>query len=252
MVPRCRAEPRLEPVALPLPAAGVPVRAAACGERAPRQAGTGVRAAGHRGVRRGPVLGRRGPLREGRPDRPVDDRGGHQRGSGGRDTLHVLPTVWWRNTWSWDPGAAAPVLSATGADDGRDRRIRSWATWSSLAGPGPDGTAPDAAVLRQRDQHRPAVRTARRRVPEGRDQRPRRRGRGDGEPGTVGQQVRGVVPGAGGAGPNGSSCGCGCARRAARPTWATDSPRCAIGAAPRPTSSTPSSPRPPPRRTRRW
>ena len=32
-------------------------------------------------------------------------------------TLHVLPTVWFRNTWSWDPGAVKPSLrmSADGA-----------------------------------------------------------------------------------------------------------------------------------------
>jgi mannosylglycerate hydrolase MGH1-like protein len=29
-------------------------------------------------------------------------------------TLHVLPSAWFRNTWSWDPGAAKPVLKATG------------------------------------------------------------------------------------------------------------------------------------------
>ncbi|MGD9528519.1 MAG: glucosidase, partial [Pseudonocardia sp.] len=29
------------------------------------------------------------------------------------DVLHVLPTLWFRNTWSWDPGTAAPVLAAT-------------------------------------------------------------------------------------------------------------------------------------------
>jgi hypothetical protein len=31
------------------------------------------------------------------------------------DTLHVLPTAWFRNTWSWDLGAAKPVMAATGA-----------------------------------------------------------------------------------------------------------------------------------------
>jgi len=58
-----------------------------------------------------------------------------------RDTLHVLPTLWCRNTWSWDPGAAAPVLSATGAETVAvphpflgDLEL--------AAGPGPDGTAP--------------------------------------------------------------------------------------------------------------
>ncbi len=30
------------------------------------------------------------------------------------DTLHVLPTAWFRNTWSWDVGAPKPVLVADG------------------------------------------------------------------------------------------------------------------------------------------
>jgi len=29
-------------------------------------------------------------------------------------TLHVLPTVWFRNTWSWESGAAKPLLKASG------------------------------------------------------------------------------------------------------------------------------------------
>jgi hypothetical protein len=29
------------------------------------------------------------------------------------DLLHVLPTLWFRNTWSWDGDAAAPTLTAT-------------------------------------------------------------------------------------------------------------------------------------------
>ncbi len=31
-------------------------------------------------------------------------------------TLHVLPTLWFRNTWSWRDGAAKPTLQAVGAD----------------------------------------------------------------------------------------------------------------------------------------
>ena len=61
-----RAQPRLEPLALPLSAGGLPVRGAAPGERAPRQARSGVRAAGHRSLRRRPVLDRRRALRQGR------------------------------------------------------------------------------------------------------------------------------------------------------------------------------------------
>jgi hypothetical protein len=30
------------------------------------------------------------------------------------DTLHVLPTAWFRNTWSWDTGAPKPVMEAAG------------------------------------------------------------------------------------------------------------------------------------------
>ena len=30
------------------------------------------------------------------------------------DTLHVLPTAWFRNTWSWDIGAPKPVMEAAG------------------------------------------------------------------------------------------------------------------------------------------
>jgi hypothetical protein len=30
-------------------------------------------------------------------------------------TLHVLPTAWFRNTWSWDDGAPRPSMAATGA-----------------------------------------------------------------------------------------------------------------------------------------
>src|SRR3984885_15115392 len=29
------------------------------------------------------------------------------------ELLHVLPTLWYRNTWSWDVGTAAPTLAAT-------------------------------------------------------------------------------------------------------------------------------------------
>ena len=33
-----------------------------------------------------------------------------------QDTLHVLPTAWFRNTWSWDHGAPRPVLAASSDD----------------------------------------------------------------------------------------------------------------------------------------
>jgi hypothetical protein len=33
------------------------------------------------------------------------------------ETLHVLPTAWFRNTWSWDAGTAKPVIAAAGPDE---------------------------------------------------------------------------------------------------------------------------------------
>jgi hypothetical protein len=40
------------------------------------------------------------------------NRGGEER------RLHLLPTLWFRNSWSWAPGHAKPVLEATRAADG--------------------------------------------------------------------------------------------------------------------------------------
>ena len=39
-------------------------------------------------------------------------------------TLHVLPHLWFRNTWSWDVDAERPTLAATGPDHGRASTTR--------------------------------------------------------------------------------------------------------------------------------
>ena len=46
-------------------------------------------------------------------------------------TLHLLPTLWFRNTWTWDPNEQKPVLFR--AADGVDRRPagRTWARTGS-------------------------------------------------------------------------------------------------------------------------
>ena len=56
-------------------------------------------------------------------------------------TLHVLPTAWFRNTWSWDVDAPKPVMAA---DGGGAVTIEHpfLGTLEMLAGAGPDGTAP--------------------------------------------------------------------------------------------------------------
>ena len=58
-------------------------------------------------------------------------------------TLHVLPTAWFRNTWSWDVDAPKPAMRAAGDSAvGIDHPL--FGALELLAGPGPDGTQPAA------------------------------------------------------------------------------------------------------------
>jgi hypothetical protein len=58
-------------------------------------------------------------------------------------TLHVLPTAWFRNTWSWDIGAPKPAMRAVGDSAvGIDHPFIG--PMELIAGPGPDGTLPTA------------------------------------------------------------------------------------------------------------
>src|ERR1700761_5602371 len=58
-------------------------------------------------------------------------------------TLHVLPTAWFRNTWSWDVDAPKPAMRAVGDSEvGIDHPFVG--PMELLAGPGPDGTMPTA------------------------------------------------------------------------------------------------------------
>ena len=77
------------------------------------------------------------------------------------DTLHVLPTLWFRNTWSWGDGTPRPRIAAgatagrciaTHAELGRVRARR-----RTRSGRPPAA----AALLRERDERRPAVRRSR-------------------------------------------------------------------------------------------
>jgi hypothetical protein len=57
------------------------------------------------------------------------------------DVLHVLPTMWFRDTWSWDPGAPVQVLSRTGPTTVAAPHPF-LGDLELVAGPGPDGTDP--------------------------------------------------------------------------------------------------------------
>jgi hypothetical protein len=58
------------------------------------------------------------------------------------DTLHVLPTAWFRNTWSWDAGAPKPALRADGPAVAVDHPFLG--PLELLASAGPDGASPTA------------------------------------------------------------------------------------------------------------
>jgi hypothetical protein len=62
------------------------------------------------------------------------------------DTLHALPTVWFRNTWSWEVDAPRPRLR--GRADGSVAVDHPFlGGLELLASSGPDGIPPDRPVL---------------------------------------------------------------------------------------------------------
>ena len=172
-------------------------------------------------------------------------------------TLHVLPTAWFRNTWSWGDDPARPVLGRGrfGPVGGGHRApVRGRAGADRRTRAGRDGT--HRAVLRERDERGPAVRRgAAHALPQGRHQRPRDHRGAHGQPGPHRDQVRVLVPGhAGRRGFGGAAAaaaarvvrravgGLGRRRRGVprRRRWGPSSTRWWPGGGPRPTSSTPS------------
>ena len=74
------------------------------------------------------------------------------------DTLHVLPTAWYRNTWAWEGDGQAPELSAAGGvvDDGASVPRRTRVPRRRGAG----RHRARAALLQQRDERRADLRHA--------------------------------------------------------------------------------------------
>jgi hypothetical protein len=63
--------------------------------------------------------------------------------------LHVLPMLWFRNTWSWEEGAPRPSLRALPAVDATARLLAEeprLGRWVLAAGPGPSGASPELLV----------------------------------------------------------------------------------------------------------
>ena len=176
VVPRRAAQPRPAALALSLPPGRVPVPAADRRERPPHPGRVRVRAARHRCLRRRPLLDRRRHVRQGHPHRgagahrraqPRARRGRHRRAPHAVVPQHVAVVRPRRRP--------RPVARRRrhGRRPSPPRRLPAGGR------PRPRRCPAAGAVLRQRDQHRPAVRSgADHAVPEGRDQRSRRvRGR---------------------------------------------------------------------------
>ena len=129
--------------------------------------------------------------------------------------LHVLPTLWFRNTWSRAGGGPKPSLSRVDARRpcGGSRAHHSRSAVPGIAG----GLLPvlrrrrAAAVHRERDQQRAALRLGQRlTLREGRHrQLPRARRNGRGESGAGGDEGRGALPGVPSAPARRRSSGCG-------------------------------------------
>ena len=166
------------------PQRGLSVRRASSRQQATRSRhGHGVRAARHRRVRRQSLLRRVRGVRKGLARRHPRRRSRSSNRGPEAATLHVLPTVWFRNTWSWAGDAAErPRCSNRGRrDEARSspRRIRISASAYRL-----QRRRRRVAVHRERNEHRALFGTAEPdALRQGRDQRTRRaRRRGRREP----------------------------------------------------------------------
>ena len=111
-----------------------------------------------------------------------------------REVVHVLPTAWFRNTWTWTPDAQRPKLAAIGnAVVGITHPVLGELELLTAAASGRDHAVP--AVLRQRDQHQPPVRRdVTDSVSERRHQRSCRVRGGHDQPGASRYEVRRLVP----------------------------------------------------------
>ena len=160
------------------------------------------------------------------------------------DTLHVLPTAWFRNTWSWDFGAPKPVMEATGATSARVEHPY-LGSLELLADSGPDGTEPELLFCEnETNMARLYGAAAGDPVSQGRDQRPCDPRRGDRQPGAARHQVCLLVQAGGRGRAARSSCGSGCARAAPAKAAAAFGSGLRTASSPpgggRPMSSTPS------------
>ncbi|WP_222849084.1 MGH1-like glycoside hydrolase domain-containing protein [Trebonia kvetii] len=68
------------------------------------------------------------------------------------ETLHVLPTAWFRDTWSWEPGSAKPSMAAT-SDISVEIEHPFLGQLELLAEDGPDGVPPTLLFCENETNH---------------------------------------------------------------------------------------------------
>ena len=140
VVPRGAAEPRAPALALPLPAGRVPLRAA---RRTTAAASTTRSSSCSTPACSTTTATGRSTSPTRRPRRPRCWCGSSSRTTGPtRRPCDVLPTLWFRNTWSWGDEAERPRI----AGDGSALVVseHALAGYRLEAAPGPDGAAPEA------------------------------------------------------------------------------------------------------------
>ena len=152
------------------------------------------------------------------------------------DTLHVLPTAWYRNTWSWDLDGEKHELTAAGGVVQTEHPFLG--ALELHADAGPDGNAPSLLFCDNETNNERALRYVRAPVPEGRDQRPRRLRCRLRQPGR--RTARRPRTGTGSRSHQGRpwSCGCGCGPPARRSRRGRTSTMWSQSAGRRPMSST--------------
>ena len=102
--------------------------------------------------------------------------------------MHVLPTAWSRNTWSWDAGARPALVGAGGSAITVEHPFLG--SLGLLASAGPDGTRP-VPLFCENEQRGAAVRRGGGdALPQGRHRRPCDPRRGHRQPRSAGHQVR--------------------------------------------------------------
>ena len=115
LLPRQHAHALVHEVPVQVSAAGVSLSRPGGDEPAAVARGVRVRTAGHRRFRRGPVLRRLRRVRQGRARKTSSSASPCTTAGRRRRALRVLPTLWFRNTWSWGDDEPKAVVPAGGA-----------------------------------------------------------------------------------------------------------------------------------------